>query len=113
MTSLQPSCDAVTHALLLPVEPRYTSLPNIMKAKKKPIEKVSADALSVDLKPRLETLKVTEPPKREGGIKVRVSIVSVLSVSPLSNRWKMWISSFRRCERPESYNYICPPWVKT
>lgn len=43
-----------------------------MKAKKKPIEKVSADELGVDLKPRLETLKVTEPPKREGGVKVRV-----------------------------------------
>jgi len=47
-----------------------------MKAKKKPIEKLSADALGVDLKPRLETLKVTEPPKREGGVKVRPPTLS-------------------------------------
>ncbi|EGN98145.1 hypothetical protein SERLA73DRAFT_183034 [Serpula lacrymans var. lacrymans S7.3] len=51
-------------------EPRYASLPNIMKAKKKPIEKLSATDLGVDLTPRLETLKVTEPPKRVGGGKV-------------------------------------------
>ncbi|KIM78466.1 hypothetical protein PILCRDRAFT_824362 [Piloderma croceum F 1598] len=51
-------------------EPRYASLPNIMKAKKKPIEKLSAEDLGVDLRPRLETLKVTEPPKRVGGGKV-------------------------------------------
>lgn len=49
------------------VEPRYASLPNIMKAKKKPIEKFSASDLGVDLTPRLETIKVTEPPKRIGG----------------------------------------------
>jgi electron transfer flavoprotein beta subunit len=41
-----------------------------MKAKKKPIEKLSADDLGVDLKPRFETIKVTEPPKRKGGAKV-------------------------------------------
>ena len=52
-----------------------------MKAKKKPIEKLSADSLGVDLKPRLETLKVTEPPKREGGVKVRVPTLSPMSVS--------------------------------
>ncbi|KDQ62163.1 hypothetical protein JAAARDRAFT_148853, partial [Jaapia argillacea MUCL 33604] len=51
-------------------EPRYASLPNIMKAKKKPIEKLSASDLGVDLTPILETLKVTEPPKRTGGQKV-------------------------------------------
>ncbi|PCH40379.1 electron transfer flavo protein beta subunit [Wolfiporia cocos MD-104 SS10] len=51
-------------------EPRYASLPNIMKAKKKPIEKLTATDLQVDLTPRLETLKVTEPPKRQGGGKV-------------------------------------------
>jgi electron transfer flavoprotein beta subunit len=51
-------------------EPRYASLPNIMKAKRKPIEKLSAADLGVDLTPRLETLKVTEPPKRVGGGKV-------------------------------------------
>jgi electron transfer flavoprotein beta subunit len=51
-------------------EPRYASLPNIMKAKKKPIEQVTPDRLGVDVTPRLETLKVVEPPKRRGGRKV-------------------------------------------
>ncbi|KAH7923824.1 electron transfer flavoprotein, beta subunit [Leucogyrophana mollusca] len=51
-------------------EPRYASLPNIMKAKKKPIEKLLAADLGVDLTPRLETIKVEEPPKRVGGGKV-------------------------------------------
>ncbi|KAI4294133.1 hypothetical protein EV122DRAFT_225725 [Schizophyllum commune] len=51
-------------------EPRYASLPNIMKAKKKPVEKLTAQDLGVDLTPVLETLKVTEPPKRVGGGKV-------------------------------------------
>jgi len=51
-------------------EPRYASLPNIMKAKKKPIEKLTPADLGVDLTPRLETLKVAEPPKRVGGGKV-------------------------------------------
>ncbi len=51
-------------------EPRYASLPNIMKAKKKPIEQVTPDALGVDVAPRLVTLKVEEPPKRQGGKKV-------------------------------------------
>jgi electron transfer flavoprotein beta subunit len=52
-------------------EPRYASLPNIMKAKKKPIEALTPDALGVDPAPRLKTLKVTEPPKRKSGIKVK------------------------------------------
>src|SRR3954469_20980986 len=51
-------------------EPRYASLPNIMKAKKKPIETIAPDALGVDIAPRLVTLKVDEPPKRQGGAKV-------------------------------------------
>ncbi|MDE1903975.1 MAG: electron transfer flavoprotein subunit beta/FixA family protein [Alphaproteobacteria bacterium] len=51
-------------------EPRYASLPNIMKAKKKPIEQLTPDALGVDVKPRLATLKVAEPPKRQAGKKV-------------------------------------------
>ena len=51
-------------------EPRYASLPNIMKAKKKPIEKLTPADLGVDLAPLLETLKVAEPPKRVGGGKV-------------------------------------------
>jgi electron transfer flavoprotein beta subunit len=51
-------------------EPRYVTLPNIMKAKKKPLEVVKPDALGVDVSPRLATLKVEEPPKRKAGIKV-------------------------------------------
>ena len=52
-------------------EPRYASLPNIMKAKKKPIEALTPDALGVDPAPRLKTLKVVEPPKRQAGVKVK------------------------------------------
>ncbi|MFH1602578.1 MAG: electron transfer flavoprotein subunit beta/FixA family protein [Pseudomonadota bacterium] len=51
-------------------EPRYVTLPNIMKAKKKPMEILKPDALGVDVSSRLTTLKVAEPPKRKGGIKV-------------------------------------------
>jgi electron transfer flavoprotein beta subunit len=51
-------------------EPRYASLPNIMKAKKKPIDTVSPGDLGVDVAPRLVTLSVAEPPKRSAGIKV-------------------------------------------
>jgi len=51
-------------------EPRYVTLPNIMKAKKKPLEVVKPDALGVDVAPRLKTLKVEEPPKRKAGVKV-------------------------------------------
>jgi electron transfer flavoprotein beta subunit len=51
-------------------EPRYVTLPNIMKAKKKPLETVKPADLGVDVTPRLKTLKVAEPPKRSAGIKV-------------------------------------------
>ena len=51
-------------------EPRYASLPNIMKAKKKPIEQINADDLGIDIKPRISQIKVEEPPKRKSGIKV-------------------------------------------
>jgi electron transfer flavoprotein beta subunit len=51
-------------------EPRYASLPNIMKAKKKPLEIRDAAEMGADLAPRLKVLKVTEPPRREGGVKV-------------------------------------------
>jgi electron transfer flavoprotein beta subunit len=51
-------------------EPRYASLPNIMKAKKKPLDVKEIASYGVDVAPRLETLKVTEPPKRVGGVKV-------------------------------------------
>jgi electron transfer flavoprotein beta subunit len=51
-------------------EPRYASLPNIMKAKKKPLDVKDAGDFGVDISPRLEIIKVTEPPKREAGVKV-------------------------------------------
>ncbi|NBQ90600.1 MAG: electron transfer flavoprotein subunit beta/FixA family protein [Betaproteobacteria bacterium] len=51
-------------------EPRYVTLPNIMKAKKKPLDVVKPIDLGVDVTPRITTLKVTEPPKRSAGIKV-------------------------------------------
>jgi electron transfer flavoprotein beta subunit len=51
-------------------EPRYASLPNIMKAKKKPIENYTSDDLGVNITPRIKQLKVVEPPKREKGVMV-------------------------------------------
>ena len=51
-------------------EPRYVTLPNIMKAKKKPLENLKPEALGVDVAPRLATLKVVEPSKRKAGVKV-------------------------------------------
>jgi len=62
-------------------EPRYASLPNIMKAKKKPIEQLVAKDLGVDISNRIQQLKVEEPPKRKGGIKVA-------SVAELVNKLK-------------------------
>jgi len=51
-------------------EPRYVTLPNIMKAKKKPLEMLKPADLGVDVAPRIKTLKVSEPPKRGAGVKV-------------------------------------------
>jgi len=51
-------------------EPRYASLPNIMKAKRKPIDQLTPADLGVDVMPRLKTLKVEEPAKRHAGVKV-------------------------------------------
>jgi len=51
-------------------EPRYASLPNIMKAKKKPIDEKTPDAYGVDVKPRLQVVKTSEPPGRKSGVKV-------------------------------------------
>ncbi|HTP95676.1 MAG TPA: electron transfer flavoprotein subunit beta/FixA family protein [Burkholderiales bacterium] len=61
---------AVVTADLRLNEPRYVTLPNIMKAKKKPLETIKPDALGVDVAPRLTTLKVQDPPKRSAGVKV-------------------------------------------
>jgi electron transfer flavoprotein beta subunit len=51
-------------------EPRYVTLPNIMKAKKKPLDMVKPEELGVDIAPRLKTIKVEEPPKRSAGVMV-------------------------------------------
>merc|ERR1712151_1066383 len=51
-------------------EPRYATLPNLMKAKKKPTEVIDVSSLGVDTAPRLQVLKVEEPPTRKGGVKV-------------------------------------------
>jgi len=67
-------------------EPRFASLPNIMKAKKKPIEQINVNDLGVDIKNRIQQLKVEEPPKRKSGIKV--SSVAEL-VSKLKNEAKV------------------------
>ena len=67
-------------------EPRYASLPNIMKAKKKPIEQLSASDLGVDITPKIQQLKVEEPPKRKAGI--MVSSVAEL-VQKLKNEAKV------------------------
>src|SRR3989449_2817590 len=67
-------------------EPRYATLPNIMKAKKKPLETTNPATLGVDVTPRLATLKVVEPPKRRGG--GRVADVSEL-VTKLRNEAKV------------------------
>jgi electron transfer flavoprotein beta subunit len=52
-------------------EPRYVTLPNIMKAKKKTLDVVKPEALDVDVAPRLKTLRVQEPPKRKAGVQVK------------------------------------------
>jgi len=54
-------------------EPRYASLPNIMKAKKKPIDEKTPETYGVDVKPRLEVLKTVEPPGRKAGVKVKTA----------------------------------------
>ncbi|KKB62442.1 electron transporter RnfB [Robbsia andropogonis] len=68
--TLSLSLPAVVTTDLRLNEPRYVTLPNIMKAKKKPLETVTPDALGVDVAPRLKTLKVSEPPQRKAGVTV-------------------------------------------
>ncbi len=70
LESLSLSLPAIVTTDLRLNEPRYTSLPNIMKAKKKPIDTLEPDVLGIDPAPRLETLRIEEPPKRQAGIKV-------------------------------------------
>ncbi len=70
LETVEVSLPAVVTADLRLNEPRYATLPNIMKAKKKPLEVVKPETLGVDVAPRLATLKVVEPPKRHGGGRV-------------------------------------------
>ncbi len=70
LETLSMSLPAVVTTDLRLNEPRYATLPNIMKAKKKPLDTLAADSLGVDIAPRLKTVKVSEPPKRAGGVKV-------------------------------------------
>lgn len=70
LETLELSLPAVVTSDLRLNEPRYATLPNIMKAKKKPLETRTPAELGVDITPRLKTLKVVEPPKRVAGVKV-------------------------------------------
>jgi len=86
LETLEINLPAVVTCDLRLNEPRYASLPNIMKAKKKPIDQMVAKDLGVDIANRIQQLKVEEPPKRKGGIKV--SSVAEL-VSKLKNEAKV------------------------
>jgi electron transfer flavoprotein beta subunit len=70
LETIEVTLPAVVTADLRLNEPRYVTLPNIMKAKKKPLETLKPEDLGVDVTPRLKTLKVAEPPKRSAGVKV-------------------------------------------
>jgi len=70
LETISVSLPAVVTVDLRLNEPRYVTLPNIMKAKKKPLEVLKPEDLGVDITPRIKTLKVCEPPKRSAGIKV-------------------------------------------
>ncbi len=70
LQTIEVSMPAVVTADLRLNEPRYASLPNIMKAKKKPIDEKTVEELGVDIAPRLTVLEVTEPAAREAGVKV-------------------------------------------
>jgi len=70
LETIRLSLPAVITADLRLNEPRYVTLPNIMKAKKKPLEVLKPADLGVDVAPRIKTLKVSEPPRRSAGIKV-------------------------------------------
>jgi electron transfer flavoprotein beta subunit len=68
METIEIKLPAIITADLRLNTPRYATLPNIMKAKKKPLDVITPEALGVDVAPRLKTLKVVEPPKRKGGV---------------------------------------------
>jgi electron transfer flavoprotein beta subunit len=73
LQTLEANLPAVVTADLRLNEPRYASLPNIMKAKKKPLDVKELSSLGVETKAHLKVVKVTEPPKRAGGIKVETA----------------------------------------
>jgi electron transfer flavoprotein beta subunit len=73
LQTIEADLPAIVTADLRLNEPRYASLPNIMKAKKKPLDVKELGSLGVDTAPRLKVLKVTEPPKRSAGIKVETA----------------------------------------
>ena len=81
LETIQVNIPAIVTCDLRLNEPRYASLPNIMKAKKKPLEVLSASDLNVETTPRVQLIKVEEPPKRKAGIKVA-------SVAELVNKLK-------------------------
>jgi electron transfer flavoprotein beta subunit len=86
LETIETNLPVVVTADLRLNEPRYATLPNIMKAKKKPMETTNPATLGVDVTPRLATLKVVEPPKRKGG--ARVADVAEL-VAKLRNEAKV------------------------
>lgn len=86
LETLEMSLPAIITTDLRLNEPRYATLPNIMKAKKKPLETLSPDSLGVDVAPRIKQLKVSDPPKRSAG--VRVADVADL-ISKLKNEAKV------------------------
>ena len=83
LQTVEVALPAIITADLRLNEPRYASLPNIMKAKKKPLDVKELSALGVDTAPRLKVVKVAEPPKRSGGVKVEsaADIVSNLKTN--------------------------------
>ena len=86
LETIQINLPAVITCDLRLNEPRFASLPNIMKAKKKPIEQLNAKDLGVDISNRIQQIKVEEPAKRKGGVKV-VSVAEL--VSKLKNEAKV------------------------
>jgi electron transfer flavoprotein beta subunit len=80
LQTIEVSLPAVVTADLRLNEPRYASLPNIMKAKKKPLDVKELGSLGVETAPRLRVVKVTEPPKRGGGIKVETAADLVMKL---------------------------------
>ena len=86
LETLELNLPAVVTCDLRLNEPRFASLPNIMKAKKKSIEQLIAKELAQDISNRVEQLKVEEPPKRKGGVKV-ASVAEL--VSKLKNEAKV------------------------